>query len=263
MDLQSFLESGLIEAYVVGQGSAAERAEVEQMAAQHPEVRAEMAAAEQALEQFALSNAVNPPAWMKGRILDLVGREAAPGAPPSTPTIPPPSAKTHVSPFLTWGLAAAALLALVGWWRLNTQNGELQNTVNTLRQETADCATQRQQTEALRQRVAFLSDPTTRHLSMKDKANNTAIAYFNHAACQVSVDVATLPSPTTTDRYYQVWAVVNGVPQSMGMIRLDGSTDWQTFTCVHGATAYAISEEDKPEGNPTPTSVRFVGPLEG
>jgi len=72
MDFQSFIQSGLLEAYVAGQCTAAERQEVARMAEQHPEVRAELAQIEQALENFAVANAIAPPPGLKDRILDQI-----------------------------------------------------------------------------------------------------------------------------------------------------------------------------------------------
>ncbi len=68
MDLQSFIQSGLLEAYVLGQCSAEERAQVERMAAEHAEVRAELSAIEASLEAYAAAQAVLPPDWMKTSI---------------------------------------------------------------------------------------------------------------------------------------------------------------------------------------------------
>lgn len=244
MDLQSFLASGLIEAYVLGQCTPAERAEVERMAAQHPEVRNELAAAEQALEQYAQAYGATPPAWMKGRILDLVGREPAPGA--------PAAARPAQTPWLTWALAAACLLLLFGLWRFNAQNQALQ-------QQNADCLERNRETEALRQRVAFFEHRDTRQIALKDSTSSVFV-FHNPTACRVMLDVAALPE-APAGKYYQFWAIVDGKPRNMGMVQ--AGSDWQDFPCEKGATAYAISEEDNPKGNPQPTRVRLAASTAG
>ena len=60
MDLQAYISSGILEAYVLGDISAEQAAEVERMAQSHPEVKAELEAIEIALESYAMENAVNP-----------------------------------------------------------------------------------------------------------------------------------------------------------------------------------------------------------
>lgn len=252
MDLQSFLQSGLIEAYVLGQCSAAERAEVEQMAARYPEVRAEIAAVEQALEQYAQSNAVPPPDWMKGRVLDLVGRET-----PAATTARPGGLQRYLS----LGLAAASvalLAAVIGLWRLNEARNEQ---IAQLDRQARECLTRELAAQKLQEQVALLRDPQTKQLVLKDDLN-TGLAYLNTASCQLAVDLSTLPAPRGAT-YYQFWAIVDGQPRNMGMIRREAGVDWQTFACVPGAAAYAISEENNPQGNATPTTVRLVGAVEG
>ena len=61
MDIQSFLESGLLESYALGQCTATERTLVEDMLAQHAEARSELSAIESALEQYANAQAIAPP----------------------------------------------------------------------------------------------------------------------------------------------------------------------------------------------------------
>lgn len=244
MDLQSFLESGLIEAYVLGQGTAAERAEVERMAAAHPEVRTEIAAAEQALELYAQANAVAAPAWMKGRILDLIGQES------------PPAVVREKAPMSawTWLLLLSALLGLAGLWYLNREN-------QSLRQQTVACTERTRQMEDLQRQIAFFENRGTRQFALKD-STTTVYAFQNPGICRVAVDVAALP-PLPAGQYYQFWAIVEGqpAPRSMGMMQSDAPAGWQNFDCIPGAVAYAVSIENNPNGNAAPTVVKLVGPL--
>ncbi|MFN8301997.1 MAG: anti-sigma factor [Saprospiraceae bacterium] len=250
MDLKSFLASGLIEAYVLGQCSADERATVERMAAQYPEVRAEIVAVETALEQYAQAQAVAPPAWMKGRIQELVERES-----------PRAGRRNGLRRYWMPALAAASLglLAAVTWLMIRNQDLTQQTTL--LQQQAADCAAREESARALQQQVAFLRNPDTRQITLKDSVN-TALAYLNTGTCEVAIDLTTLPAPRGAT-YFQFWAIVDGQPKSMGMINRDSGADWQRFPCVQGAVAYAVSEENNPQGNATPTTVRLVGAVEG
>ena len=62
-------------------------------------------------------------------------------------------------------------------------------------------------------------------------------------------------------KHFQMWAIADGKPQSLGMVNLQSVGGLQEFECVPSAVAYAISVEDKPEGNPTPTVVLMSGAL--
>jgi anti-sigma-K factor RskA len=59
-DAKAYIESGILELYVLGELTAAEKAEVERMAAAFEEVRSEITAIEIALENYALAGAMEP-----------------------------------------------------------------------------------------------------------------------------------------------------------------------------------------------------------
>lgn len=59
-DLKTYIESGILEAYVLGSLSADEHAEVSALCARNPEILAEIEAISAALEQIAFEQAVEP-----------------------------------------------------------------------------------------------------------------------------------------------------------------------------------------------------------
>src|SRR5476651_2006827 len=68
MDIQAYIESGVIESYVLGMADTREAAELEQLSRQHPEIRKAIDAFERALEKTALANAMPPPAHVKEQL---------------------------------------------------------------------------------------------------------------------------------------------------------------------------------------------------
>jgi mannose-6-phosphate isomerase-like protein (cupin superfamily) len=87
--LLQFLESGLLELYVMGQATPEQGAEVETMLAIHHEVRAEKDAIEAALERLALANAVQPNPIIKPFLLATVdyATRLQNGEPPAFPPL--------------------------------------------------------------------------------------------------------------------------------------------------------------------------------
>jgi len=69
-DVKAYIETGILELYVLGDISPEEKAQVEEMASKHPEVRAEIAAIERGLEAYALDNAVEPAGHLRDKILN-------------------------------------------------------------------------------------------------------------------------------------------------------------------------------------------------
>lgn len=252
MDIQSFIQSGILEAYVLNQCSPAERAEVERMAVAHPEVRSELAAIEQTLEQVALANAVPPPAGLKEQILQQLadGASYAPTAGKGFPLLTA----------LLW--TAVVLLGAALVWQVNQKN-EAAEQVSVLQKQVDECKTRTEEQAKMQDIIALLRDRNTRTIVLSDaapdaKTKTAATVWHNPVRSETVLDINTLPAPEA-GRYFQFWAIVGGKPVSMGMVALRGAGSWQVLPFIQNAEAFAISSEDNPSGNPVPTVVVLVG----
>lgn len=256
MDIKSFIQSGLLEAYVLNQCTVQERAEVERMAALHPEVRAELDAIENALEQVAQANAVPPPPGLKEQIMKTINEET--GAGPATAS---GGRAFRLIPALGW--AAALLLGIALVWQTGRQN-QTASRLAELQTQVADCEKQQQIQAKTQELIALLRDRDTRTIVLSDATtpdateHHTATVWHNTKRNETALDINSLPRPND-GRYFQFWAIVDGKPVSMGMVSLGGEDSWQSLPYVPNAQAFAISEEDKPQGNPAPTVVVMVG----
>jgi hypothetical protein len=84
MDVQAYIQSGIIQDYCLGLLCNNEMQEVEQHAAISPEIKTELRACRQALEQYARSLAMPVPPALKNKMLGLVdnlAREKESGQP--------------------------------------------------------------------------------------------------------------------------------------------------------------------------------------
>ena len=91
VDMQQYIESGILEEYALGVLSADERAEVERVAQQEPAVARELAAVVSALDAYAEAHAVAPSAAMRERVLQAWEnsvRETGPAPAPVAPAAP-------------------------------------------------------------------------------------------------------------------------------------------------------------------------------
>ena len=68
MNIQEYISSGIIEAYVLGLASKDEKAEFEKLCAVHPELRRARDEFEMSLEEAALASAVTPDKSLKSKI---------------------------------------------------------------------------------------------------------------------------------------------------------------------------------------------------
>ncbi len=257
MDVKSFIESGLLEAYALGQCTPEERALVERMLGAHPELRAELVAVERALEQVAQAYAVPPPPGLKERILARLQTEV--------PAAGPSEQRRAGHPWRSaFGWAAAIALGAALGWQL-WEKTHLSEHVQTLERQIADCEERAQQQARLQEVVALLRDRDTRAIVLSDAAGDgpakiTATVWHNPVRAETVLDINTLPAPPP-GRYFQFWAIVEGKPVSMGMVNLRGGDAFQTLPFRSDAQAFAISAEDNPNGNPVPTQVVLVGKI--
>lgn len=68
MNLQDYIESGILELYVLDQLDAAERAEVERMISVFSEIKAEFDQIEKAMEKYAAAHAIQPHVRVKEKL---------------------------------------------------------------------------------------------------------------------------------------------------------------------------------------------------
>ena len=254
MDIQSFLQSGLLEAYALAQCTPAERTQVEEMLAQYPEARAELESIELALERYANAQAVTPPADLKERILRELDRVEVPM------TAPADNLLLRIFQASTVLLLAAAIYFGYQQSQTRTQLDDAQNRNTELEKQVADCGNS---VNAERAIVRLLHHQKTKAVKMGNINDASAIPVyvfhnFESGNCTALVDVSVLPKPPA-GKYLQFWALVDGVPKEMGMIDISSANGLQSFPCEPKATGFAVSIEDNPKGNRKPTEVLLLG----
>lgn len=85
MNVEEYIASGILELYVLGTLSPEEQREVENNAHAHPEIQAELDAARETMDAFAMAHAVTPPPVTKERFMDRIRELAA--QPPEVPPV--------------------------------------------------------------------------------------------------------------------------------------------------------------------------------
>ncbi len=265
MDLSAYINSGVLELYVLDRLSPDERREVERYADQYPEVKEEITEIEVALERFALLNgaqALPSPAVLE-QVLPKVRSQisSAPAATPrqatpSRPAITPASATSPAA--LTWILAAALLLALGGlvYFYLQANHrgesiNELEQRFSTLEQE---CEQERASNVNDQQQLAVLTDIDTRNVILTGSENapdSRAVVFYNPTSGEALFSAANLPAPPA-GKQYQLWAIDAQGPQDLGVLSATLSNDQLlAVRYLPDVAAFAVTLEDE-GGKPSP-----------
>ena len=265
MDVKKYIESGILENYVLGLTSSAETQEVEQNLLQYPELKTELNQIEDALAIYAQSKAMPMPAGLSTQIMqsiDDLSTDPSSASDTTTTATKPQAASSKGTNTLGIFLGLALAAALLGSYFLNTQKQDLQNQLTqsqTEKQELndtflafqLDCEEKDGTLQRLQEQIDILRNPDYRPISLKgtDKAPNTeAIVYFNATENKSYFDIGNLPS-APADKDYQLWAIVGGVPTDMGIVDL--SAGFVTVEHIGDAQAFAVTLEAR-DGNPAP-----------
>jgi anti-sigma-K factor RskA len=286
MNIQAYIESGILEEYVLGAVSPQEKQEVECMSHIYPEIKEELLRTESALEEYALKHQTAPPLSLKDSIFaqmnfeaPLSEYEADPQIAkstisdevrngefvelPLTDTVLPGETQVITDAFVKtetievaplWGklaVAASVLLALfAGWSAMQTSSLKESNNELTAQIESI------KESADYNQRLAGMyrdSRFTVIRLAGLEKSPESSVAAFwDKQTNEVMLDVQKLPVPPE-GKQYQLWSIVDGVPVDIGM--LDDNFDGRLLKMKNtksGSAAFAITLE-KAGGNPTPT----------
>ena len=261
MDIKSYIESGIIESYVLGLTTAAETAEVEAMANEHSEIKQAILDFEILLENQANTDLIQPNASVKTNLNKIL----------FTPNLSEKNItssqfnKVNTTPVhrinLSRYIAAAAIILLVistclnfyfySGFKSSTDKYEaLLTERNTLQ---ANNAAYKTKLDEINQSLEMMEDPHMIKIQMngvKGKEENIATVYWDTRTKEVYV----LPNKmdkVPEGKQYQLWAIINGKPVDAGMVGFD-CAGLCKMKVINHAEAFAITLE-KQGGSPTPT----------
>lgn len=240
----------------------------------YPELRAHAEELETVMETFALRMSEQPPAHLRSKVLTAIkGVVQEEGTADASKVVSMVDRRldkaSGSSGGMRWLAAAgvAAAVVLGGMWFSSQQTaGDLQQQVAELETElesnTEQQETLRAEAEALRSESeeraainALLAQTTTQRVNLEPAAPEISAAvqvFWNPGSQDVLLQVENLPT-VPEGKQYQLWAIVDGTPQDMGVFDLEIARDSVVRMPYQVATAqaFAITLENA-GGSPTP-----------
>lgn len=215
-NISTFLESDLLEKYLIGTATSAEAEKAERYIAKYPEVQNAYNTLQYNLEIVAKSNAVEAPT----HILDAVLEELD-----DAPVV---ALQKETRPKKWYGFSVAASVAALMFaatsYTYYTQNQKLQKENQVVVDEIFDLRNDMemnsQKLDALLAQFRQLNDPDTYKYIMKgnDRARNLkTVAYINPKEKTSMIDVVSLPQ-LPEEQCYQIWADLQGKMVSLGIL---------------------------------------------
>ncbi len=243
--IRIFLDSDLLEKYLIGDTSTEEALRVERYIAMYPEVREAYNELQENLEAFAKLHALKAPEGLKERILLKIRME-----------------RKQNNKFYKYAVAAsiAAMIFAGSAYFFYDQNKSLQeenvivnNKIKNLEMD------MKVQLEDLRNQYIVLNNPNTKRYAVKGnrKAKELkAVAYINPVKKLSYINVSHLPQ-LPEDQCYQMWAEVNGELVNLGVIKQFEDKE-KLLALPYGDNAIGYITIEPSGGNETPSVQNIV-----
>lgn len=266
-DVKAYIESGILELYVLGDLSPEERKQVEAMASQHAAVKTELDNIARTMEQYAAEHAIEPSENLRNRVLNNLvtnlgdDRIFTKGKYRDEDHVAIlPSQKT--SQFFKYAFAACLALLILSVAALVTVYNRLQES----NQQLVAMQSQNQQystrVNLLDNEIQVFRDPSFKLIQLlgtvKAPASKLTVAW-NPVKKKVMIDMANMKLPATDPKHqYQLWAIVNNKPVDLGVFDAKSdTTDMKLMKSVAQAQAFAVTLEPK-GGSTFPTLDQMI-----
>lgn len=255
-EVKEIIESGQLEAYVLGMLSPDEERQLMDAAKAYPEVQQEIDRIAMDMESLDQSLAIDPPAHLKDGIMDELFADSS----DTTHTI---ANEAHNSKFVFWrNLAAASIVltivsfaAAVYFGNLYYQtDGELQALLTENTRMAEDIQFNNVRLSELEVAFSISADPNYQKVGLSGldiQPNASLSVWWNEQSSETFLmvnNLAQLPS----DKDYQLWAIVDGLPVDMGILSEVDQGSFLKMNNISNAVAFAVTIEPK-GGLPSPT----------
>ncbi|MDH4471010.1 MAG: anti-sigma factor [Fluviicola sp.] len=278
VDVKEYIASGILESVVLGFASEQEMQEVSCLSHIYPEIKAELNSIEQAFEKMAVEGAIEPSAELKAVVLEKIAQtEQLPSQTPNgTSKIAEKPAKIVQlnaadanSPNPWKWMAAASVILLLGvgsLWilatnranSLNTQVAELNQEKSANEQVLTAMQLEQERLNAI-QAMVVDHDMSKVILMGTPKDPKACVHFMWSNSSNKGIMVAECITDPPTDMQYQLWAIADGKPVSLGLFdheEVMNTTDPFDIS-MDNVSAFAITLEKK-GGVASPTMENMV-----
>ncbi|NNC35021.1 MAG: anti-sigma factor [Croceitalea sp.] len=243
--IRIFLDTDLLEKYLLGATTIEESNQVERYIAMHPEVRKTYDELQENLEAYAKLHAIKAPDYLKNTIQARIKNE-----------------RKSRSKFFKYAIAAsitAFILAGSSYFLYNqNQNLQQENTIVTNKIKDLE-QDMKVQLEDLRNQYIVLNNPNTKKYSVmgnKKAKELKAVAYINPVKKLSYINVRNLPQ-LPENQCFQMWAEVNGKMVNLGVIKQFDDKE-KLFALPYDKDAVGYITIEPQGGNSTPTVQNIV-----
>ncbi|MDB5005255.1 MAG: Anti-sigma-K factor rskA [Mucilaginibacter sp.] len=268
-DVKAFIESGILELYVLGDVSPAEKKQVEAMIQKHLVVKAELEEMEKALESYVFANAIQPSDSQRNKILNSLVTNLADDSTfnkkpaPADNVVVMPTGQTD---FYKYAFAASIALLIGSLFALSNVYNKLQSSNRQLVALSTQNIRISKTVSYMNEALGVFRDTTYKVLKLKGTKNLPSggmTVAWSPVKKEVMIDMTALNMPENDKGHqYQLWAIVAGKPVDLGVFDRSSadSVSMKKMKSVSSPTVFAVTLE--PRGgsvNPTMDKMMVAG----
>jgi anti-sigma-K factor RskA len=269
-DIKAYIETGILELYVLGDLTPEEKLQVETMAAKHPVIKTELDEIERSMELFAKENSVEPSEELRSRILNSVLTNFADDSTfvkkgieldDNVRALPAPKANS----FYKYAFAACLALLIASGIVLANVYNKLQQSYTQIAALQTNNQHFANQVNLKEEQLNIFRDASVKFLKLQGTAHAPSAQLtvaWSPAKKKVWIDLASIKMPENDKSHqYQLWALVGGKPVDLGVFdESPDSANMKEMKSIASADAFAVTLE--PRGgsvNPTMEQMMVVG----
>ncbi|RCW90161.1 anti-sigma factor domain-containing protein [Winogradskyella arenosi] len=214
--VQTFLNSDLLQKYVIGETTSEETREAEHFISNYPEVAQAYETLQDNLEIITKAGATDIPKDILGDVLEVLEEQEAPKVIHLT--------QDRKTPWYSFAASAAAVIFAVTSFMFYQKNQDLKNENNVVVDELfdlrSDIESNNYKLDELSRELLKLNNPDSKKyvINGNDRAKNLkTVAYINPVEKTSMIDVITLPQ-LPEEQQYQIWAELQDRMVNLGIL---------------------------------------------
>jgi anti-sigma-K factor RskA len=254
-NIKEYISSGILEIYVMGSLSSEEMAEVEQMAAAHPEIAEELNDVQNAVNNYSGAYKRTPRPLVREELMQKIEVETWKSKRKSR-TIQEKHIRTYR--YLIAACIVSLILSTAASVFFYLKWSDAEDRYVTMRIEknkyARDYYLVKYENEKMNEDVSVMNNPSMDIITMNaydSTKSYMARVYWNKLTRETFVFIHDLPLPAE-DKQYQLWALVSGQPTDAGIFNKADEFGIQKLKPVQHADVWAVTLEPK-GGSTAPT----------
>lgn len=266
MNIEEYISSGILEAYVLGELSEQERVDVEKNLVQYPQLREELNAIEETQEQLLMGTAIKPRIQVKDALFQKIDDNKEAKVVEFTPDIEQEDDAPNLWRYVA---AASVIIAVVSSYlafdyrnKWKSSETSLADLIAQNQRVAQDYNVVNQRLDKIEQDIKVIDNPAFTRVVMKGTDNaksSMAYVYWNESSKEVYLSIQSMKE-LSKENQYQLWAIIDGKPVDAGVFDGNVAGLLKMKAIGIGAAAFAVTVEPRGgKASPTLETMQVVG----